>query len=73
MRTWQLRACFNPRASLRVVKAGITSDPALCFECRGMDAYSSDGTQFHYEGAVSPQNLFQIIQDAKLPISEVRH
>jgi len=64
-------ACFNPRVGLRVVKDGKTSDFALCFECRGMVGYSSDGTQFHYEVAGSPQNLNQILLDAKIPISKI--
>lgn len=64
-----IAACFRPRVGLRVVKAGKTSDFALCYECHRMVGYNASNTEYSFDIIGNPAKLNSILTSAKIPVS----
>jgi hypothetical protein len=63
-------ACFNPRHSIRVTHAGITTEFLICFECRQVQVWRNGKIIASFLTSPSPEPVFDdVLQKANVPLA----
>ncbi|MDB5293445.1 MAG: hypothetical protein JWL69_4686 [Phycisphaerales bacterium] len=66
----RMMACFNPRHGIRVTRAGVTTDFAICFECRQIQVWRDGKEIAFFLTSESPQPVFdRVLQKANVPLA----
>jgi hypothetical protein len=64
-----IMACFNPRHGIRVTDAGVTTDLAICFECRQVEVFQGGKMIASFPITNSPQPTFDsVLKAAAVPL-----
>lgn len=66
----KVRACFNPRHGIRVMRAGVTTDFVICFECRQVQVWRGGTEIAWFSTSASPRPVFDgVLQRARVPLA----